>query len=50
MPSAYSAANRLLKNPETTSQIIPAQANSLLTFLLFALGAGVGFLVIAMSK
>jgi 1,4-dihydroxy-2-naphthoate octaprenyltransferase len=42
---AFSAIKRLLANPETTSQIIPAQASTLLAFLLFALGAGVGFLM-----
>ena len=42
---AFSAIKRLLANPETTSQIIPAQASTLLAFLLFALGAGVGFLL-----
>ena len=41
---AFSAVKRLLANPEDTSQIIPAQASVLLTFLLFALGTGVGFL------
>lgn len=42
---AYSAIKRLLENPETTSQIIPAQVNTLLTFVLFALGTGMGFLI-----
>lgn len=42
---AFSAVKRLLRNPETTTQIISAQAGALLTFLLFALGAGVGFLL-----
>ncbi|MCC6499436.1 MAG: prenyltransferase [Anaerolineales bacterium] len=42
---AYSAARRLIQNPETTSAIVPAQAQTLLTFLLFALGAGIGFLL-----
>lgn len=42
---AFSASKRLLANPETTAQIIPAQANALLTFILFALGSGVGFLL-----
>lgn len=42
---AFSATQRLLKHPETTSQIIPAQASTLLTFLLYAIGAGIGFLL-----
>ncbi|GJQ52585.1 MAG: 1,4-dihydroxy-2-naphthoate octaprenyltransferase [Anaerolineaceae bacterium] len=42
---AFSASKRLLANPETTAQIIPAQANALLTFVLFALGSGVEFLL-----
>lgn len=41
---AYSAVKRLLANPENTGQVIPAQAGTLLTFLLFAIGTGVGFL------
>lgn len=42
---AFSAVKHLRANPENTGQIIPAQASTLLTFLLFALGAGVGFLL-----
>lgn len=42
---AFSAVKRLLANPETTGQIVPAQAGALLTFILFALGTGVGFLL-----
>ncbi|MCC6300426.1 MAG: prenyltransferase [Anaerolineales bacterium] len=42
---AYSAAQQMFQTPETTRAIIPAQAQTLLTFLLFALGAGVGFLL-----
>ena len=42
---AFSAVKRLLKNPETTAQIIPAQASALFAFVLFALGCGVGFLL-----
>jgi 1,4-dihydroxy-2-naphthoate octaprenyltransferase len=41
---AWSAALRLLKNPETTGEIVPAQANTLLAFLLFALGTGIGLI------
>ena len=42
---AYSAASRLRRFPETTSQIVPAQAATLLCFLLFALGTGIGLLL-----
>ena len=42
---AYAAIKRLLANPENTGQIIPAQAGVLLTFLLFALGTGLGLLL-----
>jgi len=44
IPTGISAATRLSRDPETVSNIIPAQANTLLTFLLFALGAGIGLL------
>jgi 1,4-dihydroxy-2-naphthoate octaprenyltransferase len=42
---AFRSARQLLKNPETVAEIIPAQANALLAFLLFALGTGVGLLI-----
>jgi 1,4-dihydroxy-2-naphthoate octaprenyltransferase len=42
---AHRSARQLLINPETVAEIIPAQANALLAFLLFALGTGVGFLI-----
>ena len=42
---ALLATLRLLKNPETSSEIIPAQANTLLAFLLYAIGTGFGFLL-----
>jgi len=45
IPTGFSAATRLLHDPETVSNIIPAQANSLLTFLLFSIGAGIGLLL-----
>jgi 1,4-dihydroxy-2-naphthoate octaprenyltransferase len=41
---ASRSAKQLLINPEIVSEIIPAQANALLSFLLFAMGAGLGFL------
>ena len=42
---AISACRRLLAEPEITSRIIPAQRLTLLSFVLFATGAGVGLLV-----
>ncbi len=42
---AYSAAKKLILNPETISQIIPAQINTLLTFVLFAFTTGIGLLL-----
>jgi len=44
LPSAYNAASHLLRDHKYVPNIIPAQANTLLTFLLFSLGAGIGFL------
>jgi 1,4-dihydroxy-2-naphthoate octaprenyltransferase len=45
VPSAGFAARRLLANPANTELLIPAQAASLLTFVLYALVAGIGLLV-----
>lgn len=42
---ATMAAGRLLSNPEFTIQVIPAQVLTLLAFLLFALGSGIGVLL-----
>ena len=42
---AAAAARKLWKNPEQTQAIVPAQAQTLLCFVLFALGTGVGFLI-----
>ncbi len=39
------AARRLMRCPEQTGEIIPAQRWTLLTFLLYAVGVGVGLLV-----
>ena len=39
------AAIRLCKSPESTPEIIPAQGQTLLAFVLMALGAGIGVLV-----
>lgn len=42
---AATAAGTLWKNPEQTRAIVPAQAQTLLSFLLFALGTGLGLLL-----
>ncbi len=42
---AVAATYRLWKSPDETAKIIPAQANTLIAFLLYVIGAGVGFLV-----
>ena len=39
------AARMLMQQPEWTSAIIPAQSRTLVTFLLYALGVGLGFLL-----
>ena len=38
-----SAARTLLRDPERTRAIIPAQARTLQAFLLYAAGVGIGF-------
>jgi len=45
MVPASRAAKRLTSNPETVSEIVPAQAQTLLSFLLFSAGTGIGFLL-----
>lgn len=45
LPLAAKAAVRLRQEPEVTAQIIPAQKWTLLSFLLFAAGAGAGLLL-----
>ncbi|HZR10773.1 MAG TPA: prenyltransferase [Myxococcales bacterium] len=45
LPLAVKAAFRLRQEPEVTAQIIPAQEWTLLSFLLFAAGAGAGLLL-----
>lgn len=45
LPLAAKAAFRLRQEPEVTAQIIPAQRWTLLSFLLFAAGAGAGLLL-----
>ena len=42
---AATAARKLWKNPEQTRAIVPAQAQTLLSFLLFAIGTGIGLLL-----
>jgi 1,4-dihydroxy-2-naphthoate octaprenyltransferase len=45
VPSAWAATGRLLRNPESTQALIPAQAATLHAFLLYAVGTGLGLLV-----
>jgi 1,4-dihydroxy-2-naphthoate octaprenyltransferase len=45
LPFGAAAAVRLGRDPETTARIVPAQAWTLLSFLLMAVGAAVGLLV-----
>jgi hypothetical protein len=45
MVPAAAAARRLLRSPEATPQVVPAQAWTLLSFLLLAAGAGLGLLL-----
>lgn len=42
---AFKAARTLSLQPANTQTIIPAQALTLLTFILYALGIGIGFLI-----
>lgn len=42
LPFGVAAGRRLLANPEATRRIIPAQGWTLLSFVLFALGVGIG--------
>lgn len=45
VPTAVLAARRLLADPETTAHIVPAQGQTLLTFLLYAAGTSAGLLL-----
>jgi 1,4-dihydroxy-2-naphthoate octaprenyltransferase len=45
LPLAMFAAQRVVAHPESTRWIVPAQAATLLSFVMFALGAGVGVLI-----
>ena len=49
-PHALAAALRLTSNPETTRHIIPAQAWTLLSFVLMAAGIGAGFITSALWR
>ena len=44
VPAAF-AARRLWREPEVTARIVPAQVATLLAFVLYALAAGLGFLI-----
>jgi 1,4-dihydroxy-2-naphthoate octaprenyltransferase len=45
VPFSVWAARRLMEDPETTARIIPAQACTLLAFLVYSLGVSIGMLV-----
>lgn len=45
LPAAAAAAVIALRRPEETARIVPAQGLTLLSFLLYALGTGVGVLL-----
>lgn len=45
LPHAAAAARRVLRDLENTPQLVPAQAWTLLSFLLLAAGAGLGLLL-----
>lgn len=46
LPSAIFAARRVAANYETTALLIPAQAQTLLAFVLLAIGSGLGLLAV----
>ncbi|MGE0397397.1 MAG: prenyltransferase [Kofleriaceae bacterium] len=50
LPHGVAAARRLYLYPETTKQIIPAQAWTLLSFVLMAAGIGAGFVLAALWR
>ena len=45
LPPAVFAARLVLRHPEETARLVPAQACTLLSFLLYAVGAGAGLLL-----
>ena len=45
MPPAFMAARRLWVDYDHAPRLVPAQVNTLLAFVLFAVGGGVGLLI-----
>ena len=50
LPFAIRAARRLLRSPESPRDIVPAQAWTLLSFVLMAVGIGAGFILTAIWR
>lgn len=50
LPHGVAAARRLVRFPETTKEIVPAQAWTLLSFVLMAVGIGAGFVLAALWR
>lgn len=50
LPHGIAAARRLYLAPETTKEIVPAQAWTLLSFVLMAAGIGAGFVLAALWR
>jgi 1,4-dihydroxy-2-naphthoate octaprenyltransferase len=50
LPHGLAAARRLNRFPETTKEIVPAQAWTLLSFVLMAAGIGAGFIIAALWR
>ena len=46
LPPAVMAARRLLTDYDKPQRLVPAQAQTLLSFVLFALGGGIGWLIL----
>jgi hypothetical protein len=49
LPHGIAAARRLRRFPETTKEIIPAQAWTLLSFVLMSVGIAAGFVITALT-
>jgi 1,4-dihydroxy-2-naphthoate polyprenyltransferase len=45
LPFAVAAARILFQHPEETARLVPAQGLALLAFVVYALGAGIGWLI-----
>jgi hypothetical protein len=45
IPPAFLAARRLWVDYDHAQRLVPAQVNTLLAFILFAVGGGVGLLI-----